>query len=154
MSNAFEQYEETVKPVWRQRQERSAAKRTETIHSKRALDLEKEDRDEKILLRGFKAKERERDQALFDGPHGKEIRGLRTFLRTMTLSSAPALVGLVKRATWLKNLSHEDRVALLSMISRSIVSLRKRNGLTPFDDAIPFTDEPPTAFELIRDHIQ
>jgi hypothetical protein len=34
------------------------------------------------------------------------------------------------------------------------VALRESNGLAPLDAAMPFGDEPPTAFELVREHLR
>jgi hypothetical protein len=43
---------------------------------------------------------------------------------------------------------------LLGLIDTRIIYLRINEGLSPIDDSIPFSDEPPTAFEIIREILQ
>lgn len=149
--NAFESYADITKPAWQARQERSAAKRQATIAA-RKTEAEKA-MDERDLLtklyRQWKAKQK---QALLDGPHGKDIKGLLTFLRTMTPSSAPALLALVENAAWLRNADLDTRYQVLSLINRGIANLRKREGLMPFEDAL--IGEEPTASEIIKNLLE
>lgn len=110
---------------------------------------EKKLRDQQKLHRQWKNWHKEKAQALLDGPYGKDIKGIKLFVDTMTLSSSAALVSLVERAAWLLNAPVEVRQGVLTLINHSIVSLRERNGMDPFDDALPH--EPPTAFQQIRE---
>jgi hypothetical protein len=144
--NAFETYADTAKPQWQRRKEASLTKRRETIAAKSDMEKRLDERD--LLTKLYRQHVAERKQALLDGPHGKDIRGLLSFVRTMTPSSAPALVKLVENAAWLRTADDETRYGVLSLINRGIINLRKREGLMPFEDALP--DEPPTASEQIK----
>lgn len=144
--NAFETYADIAKPQWQRSKERAVEKRRETIALKTEMEKRLDERD--LLTKLYRQQMAERKQALLDGPHGKDIRGLLAFMRTMTPSSAPALIKTVERATWLRNADLETRYGVLSLINRSIANLRKREGLMPFEDALP--GEEPTASEQIK----
>lgn len=149
MTNAFETYSEATKPAWKARQERIATKRTET-RAKTAAERQLEEND--ALLRGYNAWLKEREAALLARSIGREVKGLLTFLRTMTLSSAPPLVRLVETASWMRNADRATRAELLWLIDRGITRLRVREGLPPFDDALP--GEPDNAFLTIREALR
>lgn len=146
MTNAFDAYAEATKPAWKARKERIAVKRTEA-RAKTAAERQLEEND--ALLRGYNAWLKERQETLLASPIGREVKGLLTFLRTMTLSSAPALVRLVETASWMRNAEPPTRAELLWLIDRGITRLRVREGLPPFDDALP--GEPDSAFLTIRE---
>lgn len=103
-----------------------------------------------ILLKRYRASLRERRQDLENGPYGREIRALLQLLDSLTATSAPALIEYVTKANWLLDADKGTRLDVLSIISTAIARLRVRNGLAPFDDSIPFSEEPPTAFQVIR----
>jgi hypothetical protein len=44
----------------------------------------------------------------------------------------------------------DTRFAVLDLISMHLTNLRERNDLPPFDDSVPFSDDPPTVFEIIK----
>jgi len=108
-------------------------------------------RDEGKLLKQWRRWRRDKLQALLDGPHGREVRELVGFLNRMRLSSAPALIEQIEQADWIHRLSDGDKHDLLGVISTRITRLRLRNGLPPFDDALP--GDPPKAFEQIKELI-
>jgi hypothetical protein len=145
--NPFEAYADVAKPQWQRTQERSVEKRRETI-SARKTQLEEKLDERDLLAKLYRQHVAEKKQALLDGPLGKEIKGLLSFMRTMTPSSAPALVKLVEGAAWLRGADADTRHGVLSLINRGIANLRKREGLMPFDDALP--GEPLTASEQIK----
>lgn len=132
---------QTVSPV--KARQRAAEKRAVILTPE-----EKKQREQQILHRRWKAWHREKAAALLEGPHGKDIRGLQSFIDMMTLSSSAALLKLVGQSTWLRNADAETRAGVLSIIGHGIMKLRERNGLPPFDDAL--MDEPPTVFQEIR----
>lgn len=111
-------------------------------------DAEKELADEGRQARVFTAWKRAQRDALCAGPHGREVKGLISFMRTMTLSSAPALLGMVERATFWRSMSIDERFALLGVLNAGIAACRERNGLPPLDDAL--WDQPPKAFHQFK----
>ncbi|HEX2554218.1 MAG TPA: hypothetical protein VHL98_10980 [Microvirga sp.] len=115
----------------------------------RAAEAEKELRDEEKLGRLYRRWRRQKVEDLLTGSFGREVKGLLGFVRTMTLSSAPALIRLVEQATWIQAMPLDARFDLLQEISRLITLLRLREGLPPFDDDLP--GEEPKAFFQIKD---
>jgi hypothetical protein len=113
---------------------------------------EKKLRDQQKLHRQWKNWHKEKAQALLDGPYGKDVQGIKLFLDTMSLSSSAALVRLVNASAWMREAPADVRHEVLSMIDASIVRLREKNGMPPFDDALPH--EPPTAFQQIREMLR
>lgn len=111
-------------------------------------DAEKDLADEGRQARVFAAWKRAQRDALCNGPHGREVKGLISFMRTMTLSSAPALLGMVERATFWRSMSIDERFALLGILNSGIAACRERNALPPLDDAL--WDEPPKAFHQFK----
>lgn len=145
--NAFETYSEVAKPAWQRTRERAVEKRRETIAARKTpLDDAMDERD--LLAKLYRQHCADRKQALLEGPHGKDIRGLLSFMRTMTPSSAPALVKLIETAVWLQQADEETRYGVLWLVNRGIANLRKREGYMPFDDSL--MDESPTASEQIK----
>lgn len=117
--------------------------------SRGSAQLEAEFRNEQKQLRQWRRWRKEKVQALLNGPHGREISDLVAFLNRMRLSSAPTLIELIEQAAWIRSLSASDRFDLLQVISTSITRLRLRNGLPPFDDALPGHE--PKACEQIKE---
>jgi hypothetical protein len=110
---------------------------------------EKEQREKQALLRHWKRWHKEKAAALLEGPHGADIRELQAFVDAMTPSSSVALVDTINRAEWLRNAPEDIRQGVLTIVGHGIVKLRERHGMHPFDDAL--MDEPPTAFQQIRE---
>ena len=145
MSNPFESYGDaaTVAPIRRRELRRDSAM---AIKAQKQLD------EQAYLLKGYNSWVKERREALFAGPFGKECKALNSILRTMTPSSAPALISFIQKANWLKEADADTRHEVLAMVSNGITRVRLNAGLPPFDDAMP--GEPDNAFLIIRDHIQ
>lgn len=143
--NFFEAYADDAIAAPVKRKMEAADKRA---LSKEAIDKEKDDAFQTWQLKQWRAWRKAKREALLAGPHGKDIRGLVAFMKTMTLSSAPALIRLVEEAAWARSLSKDERADLLSLMSGGITRLRERNGLTPFDDALP--GQPESAFHQIQ----
>lgn len=149
MSNPFETYAETSKPVWRQKREAASAKRAETIRAKTRLEEQLEEKQ--ALNKAYRAHKRAERERILCGPYGKDVRSLITFLRTLTFASAPALVKFVERSTWIRHAPDDVRYEVLSIVNRAIQKLREKEGLNPIEDALP--EQPPTAFHVIREMI-
>ncbi len=84
---------------------------------------------------------------LLAGPYSEAARELATFLETMTLEQGPKLIALA--IPW-RGADPDAKYQVLRLIDYALAHLRERDGLPPFSDSIPFSDEPPTIFEIIR----
>lgn len=144
--NPFEQFAEDVKPAWVRKREAMKARRAgETIAKTRS---EKDQEERNALLRDYRAWKRDQLDAVLAGPFGKNVHGLRQFLRTMTASSAPALVKLIERAAWLQAAPTDVRSIVFRLVSAAIERVRGNEGLDPCDtDGLPGQ---PTAADLVR----
>jgi hypothetical protein len=96
----------------------------------------------------YKHHRKQRD-VLLAGQYGDAARRLLDFLRAMTLECGQQLIELVDNGPW-RNADTDTRFVVLQLIDGGIARLRERHGLAPFDDALPFSDEPETAFQIIR----
>lgn len=110
---------------------------------------EKDLKEQEQLSKSYRKWRRGQREALLSGPHGKDVRGIVAFLDTMTLSSAPALIELVRTSGWIGRLSRDERHVLLRIVNARIVKMRREAGLPELDDAI--WDQPPKAYHVIRD---
>lgn len=102
------------------------------------------------LLKNYRRHLRVRREDLLAGPHGREVGALLQLLESISASSAGALVIYIERAGWLQQADADTKHGVLSLVGTAIARHRVRNGLSPFDDSVPYTDEPPTAFQKIR----
>lgn len=114
----------------------------------RSAQAEKDLAEEAQLLKLYRRERKKHLQSLLDGPFGADVRGLMAFMRTMTLSSAPALVGMVRKSIWVQALPEDHKYILLRLVSHGIAKVREKNGLAPFDDGC--WGEPPRAFEQVK----
>lgn len=87
---------------------------------------------------------------LKSGPFGGSVTAVAAFLETMTIEDGGELVTLIRYGSWDKA-DNLTRYLLLGLIDQRIMYLRKAEGLAPFDDSLPYSDEEPTAFEIIRE---
>lgn len=126
---------------------KSRMKAVETRRA-RSAQAEKDLLDEAQLLKLYRRERKKQLQALLDGPFGPDVRGLLSFMRTMTLSSAPGLIALVRKAIWIKALPEDHKYILLRLVSQGIARVREKNGLSPFDDPLP--DQPDKAFQTVQ----
>jgi hypothetical protein len=109
--------------------------------------------DREILTEQWREWHRKRVIALKTDRYAEAVNAVAEFLERMTLHDGGALIELVERGPW-READVETRYLLLGLIDERIVYLRTIEGLAPFDDSIPFSDESPTAFEIIRDMLQ
>ena len=105
------------------------------------------------LFRLWQKWHKERKAALLAGEWGEAAQELADFLEQMSLEDAPALVSLVASGPW-REANNDTRFLVLEIISHRIIYVRETNGLDPFDDSLPWSDDEPTAFEIIREHLQ
>jgi hypothetical protein len=84
------------------------------------------------------------------GPHGAMFERLLYILKNLTPQSQPLLLGYI-RGVDLSAVDFPTRLVMLHEIGRAITALRERNGLAPFDDALPGERE--HVFFLIEQHL-
>lgn len=114
---------------------------------KRALEKALRERDQQFKL--WRKWHREQCEALLAGPHAEAAQALIAFLNAMTITQAAGLLALVEHGPW-RGADPDARYQVLRLIDASIAHLRERAGLASFNDSLPWTDEPPTAFEILR----
>jgi hypothetical protein len=121
----------------------------------RAVERVAAAREERVILqRAWRAWRHERVEELCSGPlYGRAARDLREMLRNMKIGDADALVAAVKAGPW-READADTRHEILCLIDHAIIALRERNDLPPFDDPLPFADEPLTVFQIIREHLR
>ena len=68
----------------------------------------------------------------------------------LTPDNTDAFVGYVAKQRWLLDAELDIRRLALAFIANRLIRLRLEQGLAPMDDAMPFSDEPPTLFETVR----
>jgi hypothetical protein len=96
------------------------------------------------LLRAWRAWHREQLETALTSVHADVVAQLMVQLKN--LRSARELVNFIRSAV-----DPSARAVALHQIALAITALRERKGLPPFSDSIPWTDETPTAFEVIRE---
>jgi hypothetical protein len=115
---------------------------------------EKQQSDHTILQQQWREWHDQRVKQLLNGQHGQQVKTLAGFLETMTLDTDPwQLVGLIDHAPWHKA-DPDTRYLVLGLIDNRIIYLRETEGWCPFSDAIPFSRDEPTLFEIIRGRLQ
>jgi hypothetical protein len=135
------------------RQMSSPTKARQRAAAKRAASKAQSEGESEKQAKVWRAWRRERREALLAGPHGADAKALLGFLRSMTLDSAAELVEAVGRGPW-RQADDDTRFEILALVDEAIIALRERHELDPFDDALPFTDEAPTAFLQIREALR
>jgi hypothetical protein len=131
--------DQQVAPLVKERQ-RAVEKR----RAKHALH-----RDE--LGKAYRRWRAERREALLAGPYGIAARRFIGFLEDMGLHDGAALIRLVERGQW-RSADRDTRLEILSLIDGAISTLREKQGMPPFDDALP--DELANVFLVIREAVQ
>jgi hypothetical protein len=102
------------------------------------------------LLSAWRTWHREQLEEVLAGPHGTAVAQVMATLKHMTPDSAPALISLMRDFDW-SQMSADVRLVVLHEINQAITRLGERAGLAPIDDSLPWSDEPPTAFLLIKE---
>lgn len=85
---------------------------------------------------------------LFEGENGEHFKKLNTFLRNLTINDAPKLIEGVENSIWLSSADQKTKEDALWLIDSTIIGLRMKSGLPPFDD--PLIGQQPNAFLQIR----
>ena len=143
--NVYLDYAETQITAPDKRRMRDAKRRAQCARKK-----ELRERDELFAL--WRKHHRARRDALLAGPHGTAAQALIGFMKTMSLNDGAMLIDLVVAGPW-RRADADTRFVVLQLIDAALARLRERNGLPPFNDALPFSDEPDTAFQIIRQEL-
>lgn len=69
----------------------------------------------------------------------------------LTPDNTNEFVGYVAKQRWLLEAEINIRRLALSFLANRLIRMRLERGLPPCDDSLPFSDEPPTLFETVRD---
>jgi hypothetical protein len=140
--NHYLDYAERVLTVHDKRRMRRAETRAQ-----RAREKELRERDELLVL--WRKHHRAQRDALLAGQYGVVAQELVASIETMTLDDGAALIDRVVAGPW-RSADADTRFVVLQLIDDVLARVRERNGLPPFDDALPFSDEPDTVFQIIR----
>jgi hypothetical protein len=105
--------------------------------------------DAQIQFKLWKEWHAKRRDQLMAGRYRAEAKELADFLETTTLESGQNILSFIARGPW-HDADGDTRFLVLGLVSSRIMMLRTQEGLSPFNDSIPFSDEPPTCFEIIR----
>lgn len=129
---------------------KSQMRAVETRARNKKTKLEAKQEEQGILFEQWQKWKEDRRKELMDGPHGAEVTALNHFLDRMTLHDAQELIERIEQGPW-HDADKDTRFQVLDMVSLTIIYLREKNGLSPMDDSMPFSDEEPTVFEVIRE---
>jgi len=146
MNNPFEELAERQIPNPR----KSVLRAVET---RAARKREKELKEQAILFGEWNKWHKQRRDELLAGPYAKDTQELVTFLERMQLTDADNLIAHVESGPW-QGADKDTKFLTLEIISWTIVRLREQAKLPPYDDAMPFVGEEPTAFEIIREMLR
>jgi hypothetical protein len=116
--------------------------------------LEQKMEDNSILTRRWRRWIRAEVREHLATPYPQQFSELRRLLRRLTIDDGEVLVDYVRAADWLHAAPIATRIVAQRIIAIRIIQLRVRNGLAEIDDSLPFSDEPQTVFEQIRDHLR
>jgi hypothetical protein len=99
-------------------------------------DLERKRADETRLLRGWHGWHRAERDAVLAGQDGPMFERLLYLLKSLELKSATILLAYIRGIDW-ADVPVETRRVVLHEIDGSIIQLRVRHKLPPFDDGWP-----------------
>jgi hypothetical protein len=102
----------------------------------RKSEKEKELRDNAHLLRAWKRWHAEQLEEVLTGPHAVIATQVVHFLKTMTPTSANALLALMRGQTW-ASVDANTKFVLLHEINSAITAMRERNNIPAIDDPLP-----------------
>jgi hypothetical protein len=112
-----------------------------------ANDLDQRLAERAKLNRQYHGWFREQIEAVRQGPYGTRLEQLRQFLDRMTPDDGAELIALVRRQGW-HRAADDTRYLVLRVINNSILLVREKHGLPPFDDALD--DEAPTLSQIVK----
>jgi hypothetical protein len=121
------------------------------VETRRQKALQKALHERDYLFREWKKWHDDRKKELLKGDYAVATQELVDFLERMTLNDSAILLELVMQGPW-RNADSDTRFLVLELVSLSIIYLREKNKLPPFDDPMPFSEveEPPTVFQIVH----
>ena len=102
------------------------------------------------MLREWNRFHGEQLQLALDGDSGTVVKNIMILVRGLTPQRMPELLRLMRSVDW-RIVDADVRFTLLHEINGAIIELREQEGRTRFDDALPFSDERPSLFLIVRD---
>jgi hypothetical protein len=127
------------------------------------LDLKKAERyrqrelkrhlEQSLLLELWRKEHKKKIDELLSGSYSAAARELMQLLNNLTPRDGVKLLATVKRGPW-READADTRYLVLNLIDQATSHARERQGLPPFDDALPFSDDRLTVFQLIKDHLE
>ena len=109
-------------------------------------------RERDTMFRRWKRWHAEQLLELQAGPWREEIDELLEFLSGLGPDDGQALIDLVDRHGWARACAG-TRFLVLRQIDLAIVRVREAHGMAPFNDALPFSDDELTTFQIIKAHL-
>jgi hypothetical protein len=143
--NPYEALAERQISAPRKARQRANEKRART---RACADEALANRDQQFAL--WRKWRRERSEALFAGPYADAARDLLNLLDHLSLEDGERLVVGVRAGPWAAA-DADTRFLILAAIDNALAGVRERNGLPPFDDSLPWSDEPLSAFLMLRE---
>jgi hypothetical protein len=133
--NPFLALAERQTPAPVKARERAADKR-------RSKRLQRAEDEQRKLSSYYRAHRRQELEAALAGEDGAKLQALTAQLTTLTLDTIPELAAFVA-PPW-----HSAAFIARRLVSETIIRLRERSGLEPFDDPLP--GEPATPEQELR----
>jgi hypothetical protein len=122
--------------------------RIRAAEARRSKREQQRDDEQRHLSAAYRAQRKQELAAALIGPDGEKIKALIAQLDKLTLNTIPELAAFVRANGW-PSAAANTLFLVRRMASESIVRLRERNGLPPFDDPLP--GEPATPEQQLRD---
>jgi hypothetical protein len=113
--------------------------------------LEQKMEDNSVLTRRWRRWIRAEVREHLATPYPRQFTELHRLLRRLTIADGEHLVAYVRAADWLHAAPIATRIVAQRIIAMRIMQIRIRAGFAEIDDSLPFSDEPQTAYEQIRD---
>ncbi len=109
-------------------------------------------RDRDVMFRRWRAWHREEIEALRLGAWGEDVEELLALLDKLGPNDGEKLLDLVRAQNW-RAASECHRYLILREVDLAIARVREGLDLPPCDDAMPWSSEPYTTFQLVREYL-
>jgi hypothetical protein len=111
--------------------------------------MEKQQRQKSAQMSRYRKAKREEHQQMLEGEHGDAYYRMLKIMGKLPDSAADLVDHLLKG--WVRKLSAQQRLVVLSMIDRRITLIRERDGRPPWDDPMPgMPNDRPNLFMICR----
>ena len=113
-------------------------------------EVMEEGRRTRGMMAQWRAWHAEQLELALEGDSGVIVLRIIEIVHGLTPSKMPTLVRLIDEVDW-RLVNADVRFVILHELNAAIAELCEREGRPPFDDALPFSDEKPTPFQIVRD---